>query len=229
MWALWDQNVSLSQIAEVGTVICWAAKWHGKPAVEFRSDHHDGHEAMARRAWELIDEADAVISYNGRAFDMKHLRREWVLAGLTPPTPHKDIDLLNVVRRNFKFASSKLDHVSQELGLGSKVRHSGFDLWLGCMAGDDKAWATMRRYNVGDVKLTERLYDRLLPWIDGHPNRALYDPDLKGGCPRCGSTKYRARGYKSTAVANYRRYECLSCRGYFQGTHGVDRVHAKAS
>jgi hypothetical protein len=62
VWALWDQNVGLSQIVEVGSVICFAAKWHGERKVHFASDHHDGHEAMITRAHELMDEADASSS-----------------------------------------------------------------------------------------------------------------------------------------------------------------------
>lgn len=228
VWSLWKQNVNLAQLAEVGTVICWAARWHGDKRVLFASDHHDGHDEMLRRIWALYDEADAVVTYNGRSFDNKHLRREWVLAGLTPPASHKDIDLLTVVRKQFKFASSKLDHVVQQLGIGTKVKHPGFELWLKCLAGDPKAWALMKAYNVGDVKLTEALYDRLLPWIESHPNRALYDDDVKGGCPRCGSADYIARGYRMTVVAKYRQYQCKQCRGYFAATHQTDRVHARS-
>lgn len=81
VWGLWDQNVGLNQIEETGSVISWAAKWHGEKKVYFASDYHDGHSEMVRRAWELLDEADAVVGYNSKAFDMKHLNREFVLEG----------------------------------------------------------------------------------------------------------------------------------------------------
>ena len=44
VWGLWDQNVGLNQVEEFGTVISWAAKWHGEKKVYFASDHHDGQE-----------------------------------------------------------------------------------------------------------------------------------------------------------------------------------------
>lgn len=229
VWSLWQQNVGLSQLAQVGTVICWAAKWHGDKTVMFGSDHHDGHIEMVRKIRTLYDEADVVVTYNGRSFDNKHLRREWVLAGMSPPAPHKDVDLLTVVRKQFKFASSKLDHVAQQLGLGSKVKHDGFDLWLRCLAGDDKAWAKMKAYNVGDVRLTEALYDRLLPWIDNHPNRAVFSDEVKGGCPRCGSLKYAFRKNRTTQTRSYRQFQCSGCHGYFSGTHSVDAVHTRSN
>ena len=66
------------------------------------SDHHDGHDAMIEGIWKLLDEADAVVTWNGVSFDMKHLRREFVLAGLTPPSPWKDIDLMLTVKREMQ-------------------------------------------------------------------------------------------------------------------------------
>ena len=210
VWGLWDQRVGLNQIVEVGTVICFAAKWHKSSKVEFASDYHDGHDAMVKRAWTLLEDADAVVHYNGKAFDMKHLQREFLLAGLPPPSPWVDIDLLLTVRQQFKFASNKLDHIASELGIGTKMAHEGFDLWRKCMADDKAAWGRMKRYNVQDVRLTETLYDRLMPWIKSHPNRALYDsrPDT---CPKCGGSSLHARGTHKTKTRAYRRFQCQDC------------------
>lgn len=228
VWALWDQNVGLNQLVEVGSVICFAGKWLDERKVHFHSDHHDGHDEMLRRAWEMYDEADAVITYNGRSFDNKHLRREWLLAGLTPPSPHKDIDLLSVVRRQFKFASNKLQHVASELGIGSKVQHDGFDLWVRCMADDPTAWNLMRRYCKGDVQLTEQLYERLLPWVQNHPHHGLYDRNVNEAgqavCQRCGSAALTKRGYAYTNVSKFVRYRCKDCGSYSRAKHAEATV-----
>ncbi|MGB0729957.1 MAG: ribonuclease H-like domain-containing protein [Ilumatobacteraceae bacterium] len=211
VWGLYDQSVSLSQIEQVGSVISFAAKWHGSKRVLFHSDFHDGHDVMVRKAHDLVSAADVVIHYNGKAFDMKHLQREFLLAELGPAAPHQDVDLLTAVRRYFKFASNKLDHVSDELGLGRKTQHTGFDLWLRCIANDEKAWALMKRYNKQDVVLTERLYDRLLPWLDTHPNAALLD-ERPEACPRCGELgTIMSEGVRATRTMRYRRYRCSAC------------------
>jgi len=219
VWSLWDQNVSLSQIVDTGTVICFAAKWVGERKVTFRSDHHDGHEAMVAEAWRLLDEAEAIVGYNHKAFDVKHLHREFVLADLPPPSPHKDIDLLTVARQRFKFASNKLDHVSQQLGIGAKVHHAGFDLWRGCMAGDEKSWATMKRYNVGDVKLTEAVYERLRPWIKGHPHPGLYGA-AADSCPNCGG-RLESNGTHVAASQKYRRLVCVDCGAHARSSIAI--------
>jgi hypothetical protein len=227
VWALWDQNVGLSQIVEVGSVICFAAKWHGERKVHFASDHHDGHEAMITRAHELMDEADGIIGWNSAGFDVKHLKREFVLAGLGPPSPHRDIDLLRTARRQFKFASNKLEHVATQLGVGSKVKHDGFELWTRCMADDPKAWAQMKRYCIGDVVLTEQVYDRLLPWIHGHPHPGLYGGP-KAGCPNCGSMSVQIRGTYPTQACRYLKLRCNACGKYSRGPHRIDSTQTRA-
>jgi hypothetical protein len=156
------------------------------------------------------------------------LHREFIVAGLGPPSGHVDIDLLTVARKRFKFASNKLDYVAGRLGVGSKVKHAGFELWLGCMAGDEAAWRKMRAYNIQDVRLTEKLYDRLLPWITTHPHRGLFGGP-RAGCPRCESLDNQQRGYRVTATGRYIKYRCNGCKGYFTGTHRVEAVHHRAA
>lgn len=211
VWSIWNTNVGLSQLREVSHVMCFAAKWHGARKTEFWSDHHDGHDAMVRRAHELFDEADAVITYNGVKFDVPHLHREFLLAGLAPPSPHKDIDLYRTVKKRFKFVSNKLDHVAQQLDIGSKVQHAGHKLWVDCMNDDPKAWALFKRYNIQDVRLTEDLYDRLLPWIVGHPHRGLIDGSPGASCGKCGGDRLQRRGFDVTSTGKFQRLQCADC------------------
>lgn len=210
-WGLFDQTVGLNQLLVPTRVICFAAKWHGDKRVLFYSDFHDGHEEMIAQAWRLMNEADWLITFNGRSFDVKHLHREFLLAGLTPPSPHHDIDLLSAVRAKFRFASNKLDHVSQQLGIGAKKDTGGFDLWKACADGDAKAWNKMRTYCKGDVVLTEQVYDRLVPWIPRHPNRGLWSEEAGAACPKCGSTDLQRRGTRTTGAGVFARYQCNSC------------------
>jgi len=213
VWGLWDQNLGINQVVDWSSTICFAAKWFGKKKVMFHSDFHDGHEAMVKAAWKLLDEADAIVHYNGKAFDVKHLNREFLRQGLGPPSPHKDIDLLTIARSTFKFPSNKLDAVSQELGVGSKVKHEGMDLWIKCMNDDKAAWGRMKKYNVGDITITERVYEIMRPWIRTHPHVGLYTGDLDC-CPKCGSDELQRRGLAHTPTLTYQRFQCKNCGGY---------------
>jgi uncharacterized protein YprB with RNaseH-like and TPR domain len=167
VWKLWDNNVSLSQLREVTRVIAVGAKWKGAKKVTFVSDFHTGHLDMVCEIHEMWDAADVLVHYNGDSFDLKHLRREFLLADLNPPAPAQSVDLLKVVKKEFRFISNKLDHVAQQLGLGAKVAHEGHKLWIQCLQDDPKAWGRMKKYCVQDVNLTDSLHDRLAPWHSG--------------------------------------------------------------
>lgn len=230
VWALWQQNVSLSQLQSSTQVIAFAAKWYGEKKVEFRSDFHDGHETLVNRAYDLMDEADAIIHYNGNSFDIPHLKREFVEAGFVPPSPHKDIDLCRVVKRQFRFPSNKLDYVSRALGLAGKVSHTGHDLWVRCLNGDEDAWKLMRKYNIGDVRLTEELYERLLPWIPNHPHFGLYaegDETETDACQNCGSSNLTRQGYSLTQLGKYQRFQCGDCGTWSRGKKAVGTVDVR--
>jgi DNA polymerase elongation subunit (family B) len=214
-WGLRDQNIAINQIRKPGALLCWGAKWQGRPDEEviFDSVRESTRLQMVKHLHSLISDADVIVGYNNINFDMKVINREFVLAGLPPPPPVKQIDLLRVMRRNFRFASNKLDYVSQQLGLGKKTAHMGHALWTMCEQGDADAWALMTKYNKQDVLLTEKLYDRVLPWIGAqHPNRNNYPghPEIRG-CHACGSVHLQQRGERITVAQRYIRYQCQDC------------------
>lgn len=217
VWDLWNQNIAINQIHEVGRVVCFAAKWYGNDEVEYYSDFHDGHEEMVRQAYRLLDEADVVVSFNGKSFDIPKLKQEMMM--LDPkmkPSQFQQIDLYRVAKSEFKFASNKLDFILGQLGLGGKVKHSGFQLWIDCMNNDIDAWSKMREYNKGDVVKTEELYDYWLPWISNHPNINVLSDDEVEGCTRCGSMDFQKRGTYNTTYASYQQFWCKQCGGWFK-------------
>lgn len=221
-FSLWNQNMGLSQVETFTEVISFAAKWHDRKKVMFKSVYHDGKDAMVQEAFDLLSAADIVVGYNSKGFDIKHFNREFLLSGLGVPTPFAQVDLMLEIKKNFRFASNKLDHVVQELGIGKKTPHTGFDLWLSCLKGDPKAWALMRKYNKHDVVITEQLYDALLPWITGHPHVGLYTGE-ENVCPNCGGDDRRRQGFALTTVGKFQRYQC-SCGAWYRGNKRVDGV-----
>jgi hypothetical protein len=208
-WGLFDQRIGLNQIVEAGRTACWAAKWLGEDVWDFGAEW-DGTNDFIGRIWDLLDEADAVIHYNGKKFDIPTLNWEFVQQKGTPPAPYKEIDLLQTVRRKFKPASRKLDYIAEKLGIGKKIEHEGMGLWKGCMEGDKDCQKRMKEYNIQDTHLLEELYEILLPWITAHPNRQLYD-DARDTCPTCGSNSIQYRGYSYTGASKFRRFRCNSC------------------
>ena len=209
-WGLFNQNIGLNQIVESGYTMCWAAKWHGKPGVMF-SDVRSGEKEMLLSIHKLLNEADAVVHYNGTKFDMPTLNKEFVKNKIKPPAPYHQVDLLKVARGRFRFTSNKLDYVANFLGLGTKTKHVGMGLWSACMGGDEKSWKIMKKYNIQDVRLLEKLYKVMLPWIKAHPNHALFKPTDRPVCPNCGSTHIHKKGVETTQTMMYDRYRCVTC------------------
>jgi hypothetical protein len=119
-----------------------------------------------------------------------------------------------------------LDYVAQKLGVGAKVEHTGFDLWLGCMAGDEKSWRMMKKYQIQDVNLLLDLYDKLLPWIK-HPNMGVESEDGPA-CTNCGSTDLKRRGYEIMATGKYQKYQCKKCGKWMRGKSAVSTTEMRA-
>lgn len=205
-------------------MLCFAAKWTDRKTIIFASEHHDGADEMLDTLWGLLDEADAVIHYFGTSFDIPHINREFLLAGMPPPSPYSQVDLCKTIRSQFKFLSGKLDYVTQALEIGAKTKHSGFELWTKCLDGDEAAWRLMRRYNKKDVEITEALYRELLPWIRVHPSVNLQE----GGCPKCGSKDLQKRGTASTPMSTFQRYRCKSCHSYSRSVRRDNGADLKA-
>lgn len=214
-WGLFNQNIGLEQIVEPGATLCWAAKVerNGKmdKKIQFKSVFHDGHEDMVAAAHALLDEADVIVHYNGQSFDIPILNKEFVAMSLAPPTTYQQIDLLQTARHRFKFASNKLDFVSQFLGLGAKHQHKGMALWTGCMNNVKADWKLMKEYNIQDVELLPVLYGRLLPWINNHPNMALFTDEERPVCTNCGSAHVHCKGVERLSTQSYTRFKCVDC------------------
>lgn len=210
-WGLWGQDIHPDNIVEPGYTLCWAAKWHGSREVLFESVHKSKPKTMIKRIHALMSEADALCHYNGSKFDIPILNQEFLFHGLAPPDPSESIDLLKTARSRFRLPSNKLDYVAKRLCVGGKVQHKGMELWRDCMDGDDSAWRVMERYNKQDVKLLERVYNALTPWIVHHPNLALYQDDNRPACTNCGSHHVQSRGTEKTRTQIYRRYKCMKC------------------
>ena len=169
---------------------------------------------MLRGVYGLLDQADAVIHYNGTKFDIPTLNKEFLLHGLGQPSPYRQMDLLRVARGQFKFPSNRLDYVAQALGVGQKTKHEGHTLWVKCMNSDPAAWAKMEKYNKNDVTIMEKVYLKLIPWMKNHVNLGIYTNEL--GCPNCGKTHFHGRGYAYTQAGKFQRYQCQMCQTWFR-------------
>lgn len=232
VWSRWKQNVRLEQTISESYIICWSAKWlYGD---EVMSGVLTGEEAkkeddkrIVEDLWVLINEADIVIAHNALGADVPWMNSRFIVHGLVPPKPYQVIDTLKESRRVFGFSSHSLDALGTYFGVGNKIDTS-FELWRGCVEGDESCLAEMVRYNKQDVKLLEEVYLRLMPWIKGHPNIGnMIQEDV---CPCCGGrhvVKMEDR-YYYTSVGRYQLYRCSGCGTVFRDRMGDKSFKPKA-
>lgn len=219
-WRRWNENIPPSFTVEESRVLCWAAKWYGKKKIHFAGEWQDGSLNMLTRMWSLMDEADVIIGYNSRRFDVKRLNADFLRAGLGQPSPFQQVDLLQQVKKHFAFSSNKLQSILLELGLEGKAETGGMTLWMDVMAGSREAKSAMKAYNKTDVVRTEELYDTIRGWIDPHPNWGLYVDDLGSDnptCPNCGGHNMRRHKKRPTKVGLYQQWQCHDCGAYKRG------------
>jgi DNA polymerase elongation subunit (family B) len=209
VWQLFDVTVSVSQIVEPSRVLCYAGKWLGDKRTTCVSEFHDGKKVMVQTMWDMLNDADIVVGYNHVRFDIPHMNREFMLAGLVPPSPVQHIDLLMVMRRNFKMMSNKLGYVTDAVGLETKLDTGGQALWNAVMENDPKAWDKFRRYNIQDVVITEQLFTLLAPWIKS-PHAGLWTGDMSS-CYACGSTRLVAHGVTRSKTMAWPLTQCADC------------------
>lgn len=221
VWGLFKENIPLQRLVDSGYVLCWSAKWYGEKDIMFDSIFRSKPKKMLLRIHALLEEADAVIHYNGNSFDIPTLNKEFLLNRMTPPSPAKQIDLLNTARSRFRFISNKMDYIAQALKLGSK-KTTTFELWVKCMNKDEKAWEQMEEYNREDVVLLEKIYKEFLPWIKNHPNVGLHTDGEEDVCPACGGHDLKRRGHSYTAAGKYQRYRCSDCGHWSRDRRGSE-------
>lgn len=217
VWGKYEQDVIA--YVEEGYMLSWSAKWlDGRPITKGLCDYKSADDReLVTELHQLISEADIIIAHNGDRFDVKKMNTRFIYHGLKPPEPYKTIDTLKVARKYFAFNSNKLDDLGNFLKQGRKVKHPGFDLWLRCAAGDPKSWGLMKKYNKQDVLLLERIYLKLRPWIQNHPNTAIMS-GKEDGCPACQSANLQRRGFGFTKSGKFPRYQCMDCGKWSQGS-----------
>lgn len=209
---LWKEGNIVATVAD-WYILSWSVKYLGGKQITrglcdyptFKKDKTDDRE-LVTDLWKIFNEADILIAHNGDRFDRRKSNTRFIKHNLAPPEPYKTVDTLKVARRNFAFNSNRLDDLGASLGVGRKTKHPGIDMWLGCMTGDPASWSLMKKYNKQDVILLEKIYLKLLPWIDNHPY-------LGTDC-NCSSPQLQKRGFGLNKRGPYQRLQCVNCKAW---------------
>lgn len=212
IWNLWSDRVSIDMIKKHTRMICWSAKWIGSKEMYFGAEWEGGLKWLARLS-NLMSEADAVVTQNGNKFDLPRIRGEFLLQGLKPPAPVTSIDTLDTLK-GLGYLSAKLGYIGPLMKMGAKLKHEGFELWKRVEAGEKSAYDKMEKYNKQDVRLLERVYKKIRPFIKNHPHLGDTKP---GHCPTCKSKRLQRRGERRTKHFAIERLHCQDCGSWHTG------------
>lgn len=226
LWSLWQNGIGLNQLEKDWYVMSWSAKWYGSEEVMYMDQRNaknpEDDKKILKELWKLLDQADIVISHNGRKFDVPKLNARFILNGMKPPSSFRNIDTCAIAKRHFGFTSNKLEYLTDKLCVKyKKLKHGRFpgqSLWTECQRGNKEAWKEMEEYNKYDVLSLEELYEVMVPW-DDKINFTVYFEDDRCSC---GSTNIVRNGIYYTNANKYQKYKCSDCGKEYRDRTAAD-------
>jgi DNA polymerase III epsilon subunit-like protein len=221
-FTLYPERISHHNIKQDWFVICAAWKLYGKRKVEavsindFKRKNKEDDYGVVKALRDVIADADIIVAHNGIKFDLKKLNSRIIFHGLDPLPPVPQIDTLREYKKVASATSHRLDFLGTALTVAGKM-HTDPGLWDKATDGDKKAVAQMVKYNKEDVRLLERVYKRIQPYIKTPHIGAIQGKDKSTSCPNCGSTKFESGQdkirYTAAGVKRLQR-QCNKCHKY---------------
>lgn len=229
-WRVWKENIGKDQLINDSFMLCWAAKWDDSD--EVLTDRLTQKELLNQDSTritqsmaELIREADVVVAHNADRFDLATINAEIMLHDLEPLGPTQTIDTLKIAKQNFRFPRYSLDYLGSRL-VGERKIKVDFELWRDVYQGSIPRLKEMVEYNVQDVILLEKVFERMRPHVRRLTRLYEAEHDYHIICPSCGTEgikNMQKRGFYRTQASTFQRYQCQNCRRYFR-----DRVSIKS-
>lgn len=198
-WRPGQQYLGYDRMIEDWSILSWSAKWMGSPEdkmmyADTRNEKNPKNDKkIVKQIWQLLEEADIVLTQNGDRFDLPKLRSRFEFYQLGEPSYFEKWD-------SYKIANKYLGEASHSLGFMTKKfckkynksghkKYPGITLWDECEAGNKEAFQEMEDYNKIDVLALEEYYvTRLRHWHK--PNINIYHNQDTYYCA-CGSSSFK--------------------------------------
>lgn len=211
----WKLNIGTENIIEDWKIICISYKWEGEDKVQNLTwDKNQCDKQMLLDFIKIANEADEIIAHNGDRFDIKKIRTRCIFHRIPMFPNYRSLDTLKKAKAGFSFNSNRLDYIARFLGVGQKVEHEGFDMWVKCLQGDPKALKDMVHYCDGDIIVLEDVFFVLQNYIKNNTHTGVHNGKLKASCPNCASEDVVLLKNNLTALGTIKRLlECNVC-GY---------------
>ena len=228
VWCQLSNYPGLTMKATITSIICagWKQYGHKKThcinAWDFKGrwkrNVNDDY-SVCKKIYDVLKNADAVVTHNGKRFDWKFLQTRLLYHGLPTLSKIHHIDTCMVARANLFAFNNRLGTLGKLLANDDKLENGGWDLWVQVHGKKKSAMKLMTKYCKQDVNLLEKIFKRLIPLINNMPNRNLFRSQKKikentRVCPNCGESKLHFNGWRHTQTQSYQRLRCDSCGSY---------------
>lgn len=155
-------SLSMDNIVKERAIICISYKIEGQSKVSSLRWNRGDDKQILKEFAKILNTGDYIlVAHNGDQYDVKWLRARCLYHGIHLKPKFNTIDTLKIARTQFRLNSNKLNYLAQLLGLGKKIDTGGFDLWKEVMDNDTTALNKMCLYCDEDVRLLERVYNKI--------------------------------------------------------------------
>ena len=207
-------NVPSDNIIQERQIICICWKWQGEKKVhslDYGNSSSQNEQDMLKKITKVINEADLIVGHNHEKFDMAFIRSRLLFHGLPPFGVISTEDTYRLSAKTFYLNSYSLNYMSKFTGVGSKI-HTDYSMWKDILIhSSSTALRKMVKYCKHDVVITEKVYDKISPFITHSVNKSLLSLGTKFGCPSCGTMDVQRYGLRVTRTARQQRWKCNGC------------------
>ncbi|HQJ57214.1 MAG TPA: ribonuclease H-like domain-containing protein [Caldisericia bacterium] len=209
----WNITLSPDNIIQDWKIICISYKWEGEDSVHTLDW---GKKMCDKKLLEdfikVANTADELVAHNGDRFDVKKIRTRCISHRIPMFPNYKTLDTLKKAKSGFNFNSNKLDYIAKFLGVGAKLEHEGFNMWVKCMQGDKEALKAMIEYCEMDIIVLEDVFLTMQNYIKHNTHVGVINNNLKYSCPCCGSENVSLQKNVVTAMGTIKRQmNCDDC------------------
>ena len=209
----YNLSITPDNIIDERKIICISYKWEDEDKIYTLTwDKDQCDKQMLIDFIAQANKADELIAHNGDRFDIKWIRTRCIYHRIPMFPNYKTLDTLKKAKSGFNFNSNKLDYIAKFLGVGAKVKHSGFDMWVQVMKGNHLAMQEMIEYCEGDIIVLEDIFLTMQNYIKMNTHNGVINNNLKYSCPSCGGEHPTLLKNNVTAMGTIKRLmECNDC------------------
>lgn len=214
--------------ADLHTLLCFGYKIYGEEKAHSINawelgDSPDDEIPVLQFAYDVLHDADEIVTHNGRRFDLKFLNTRLMYYGMPPlDSKIKHVDTKVVLKSKLSLYSNSLSEAAKFFGIIEKMHwNDKWSTWkrfaFGRQTEADKV--TMDTYCKQDVDVLEQLWLKTRPLHENSSvNKQQWRKDIALACPICGSINIARNGTRRSKKYKYRRYLCGDCGSSFKGS-----------